>query len=174
MQQQCKSCSSYTLCNNSYVQRMHCSILSVQRRSVVSSQEFRNSWVFLSSPAHTNCRDSTAHACTRRWMLSPTVQTVFVHSLDLAMAAVNMRRPRSVKLAGVKHEIYHPSLPTLRKMDMDNVTCKLPDEHARTTTPCTHGKRIIFIVARYNFMVCCITTGLFVSCRNVFNCQKHT
>ena len=93
------------------------------------------------------------------------------------MAAVNMYRPRSVKLAGVKHEIYHPSLPTLRKMDMDNVTCKLSNEHARTTTPCTRGKRIILIVARYNFMVCCITivlSGLFVSCRNVFNCQKHT
>lgn len=49
-------------------------------------------------------------------------------------------RPRSVKLAGVKHELYNPNLPTLRKMDMDNVTHKLPTEHSRTTTSTQRGQ----------------------------------
>lgn len=40
------------------------------------------------------------------------------------------------KLAGLKHGIYHPRLPTLRKMSMDTITHKLPTEHARTTTDC--------------------------------------
>ena len=40
------------------------------------------------------------------------------------------------KLAGLKHGIYHPRLPSLRKMSMDTVTHKLPTEHARMTTDC--------------------------------------
>ncbi|XP_065915472.1 sperm microtubule inner protein 8-like [Dysidea avara] len=40
------------------------------------------------------------------------------------------------KLAGLKQGLYHPRLPTLRKMDMDTMTHKLPTEHARTTTTC--------------------------------------
>ena len=54
--------------------------------------------------------------------------------------AVCMQRPSSVKLASVKHELYHPLLPTLRKMDMDEVARRLPDEHSRTTTQCTRGE----------------------------------
>ncbi|XP_043918158.1 testis, prostate and placenta-expressed protein [Protopterus annectens] len=42
----------------------------------------------------------------------------------------------TVKLAGVKEVLYHPSLPTLRRMDMDTVAHKLPDEHCRTMTAC--------------------------------------
>ncbi|XP_075432654.1 sperm microtubule inner protein 8 [Ascaphus truei] len=42
------------------------------------------------------------------------------------------------KLAGVKHTMYHPLLPTLRKMEMDTMDHKLSDEHSRTSTPCTH------------------------------------
>ena len=53
--------------------------------------------------------------------------------------AIRIERPSSVKLAGVKHELYHPLLPTLRKMDMDDVTKRLPDEHSRTSTPCSRG-----------------------------------
>ena len=56
------------------------------------------------------------------------------------MAAVCAERPSLVKLASVKHELYHPALPTLRKMDMDDVTCKLSYEHGRTTTGCTRGQ----------------------------------
>lgn len=39
-------------------------------------------------------------------------------------------------LAAVKEGIYHPRLPSLRRMDMDTATHKLSDEHCRTTTTC--------------------------------------
>ena len=55
--------------------------------------------------------------------------------------AMRYERPSSVKLASVKHELYHPHLPTLRRMDMDNTTHKLPTEHSRTTTTCSRGIR---------------------------------
>ncbi|XP_073516058.1 sperm microtubule inner protein 8 [Phyllobates terribilis] len=42
-------------------------------------------------------------------------------------------------LAGVKHSLYHPRLPTLRRMEMDSVGSKLSDEHSRSSTPCDHG-----------------------------------
>ena len=44
------------------------------------------------------------------------------------------------QLAGIKECLYHPRLPTLRRMDMDTIAHKLPHEHCRTTTPCTRGK----------------------------------
>ncbi|XP_067158940.1 sperm microtubule inner protein 8 [Apteryx mantelli] len=44
------------------------------------------------------------------------------------------RPPRSM-LAGVKEDLYHPRLPTIRHMDM--AASKLPDGHARTSTLCT-------------------------------------
>nr|DAA06548.1 TPA_inf: TEPP protein [Molgula tectiformis] len=43
---------------------------------------------------------------------------------------------RRVMLAAVKEGLYHPRLPSLRRMDMDTATHKLPDEHCRTTTSC--------------------------------------
>ncbi|XP_066493882.1 sperm microtubule inner protein 8 [Tiliqua scincoides] len=45
--------------------------------------------------------------------------------------------PRRTMLAAVKDSIYHPFLPTLRKMDMDTVASKLTNEHCRTTTLCS-------------------------------------
>ncbi|XP_062818009.1 sperm microtubule inner protein 8 isoform X2 [Anolis carolinensis] len=45
--------------------------------------------------------------------------------------------PRKAMLAGVKSQIYHPALPSLRRMDMDTVANRLTDEHSRTTTYCT-------------------------------------
>ncbi|RNA09131.1 hypothetical protein BpHYR1_020498, partial [Brachionus plicatilis] len=39
-----------------------------------------------------------------------------------------------VRLAGIKRGIYNPALPTLRKIDRDDVLCKLSDEHSRHTT----------------------------------------
>ncbi|KAJ8041634.1 Testis, prostate and placenta-expressed protein [Holothuria leucospilota] len=39
-----------------------------------------------------------------------------------------------VMLASVKEGLYHPRLPTFRRMDMDTAAHKLPDEHCRTTT----------------------------------------
>lgn len=41
-----------------------------------------------------------------------------------------------VKLAAVKEGLFHPRLPTFRRMDMDTAGHKLPDEHCRTTTGC--------------------------------------
>ena len=39
-----------------------------------------------------------------------------------------------VKLAGVKHHLHHPALPSLRRMERDDVIGKLADEHCRHTT----------------------------------------
>lgn len=43
---------------------------------------------------------------------------------------------RSVQLAAVKEGLYHPRLPTFRRMDMDTAAHRLPDQHCRTTTSC--------------------------------------
>ena len=45
----------------------------------------------------------------------------------------------TVRLSAVKEGLYHPSLPTFRRMDMDTIAQKLPDEHCRTTTSCGPG-----------------------------------
>lgn len=47
-----------------------------------------------------------------------------------------VRRP----LAGVKHQLYHPILPTLRRMDMDTVKGCLSDEHCQSSTYCSKGQ----------------------------------
>ncbi|CAH1270508.1 TEPP [Branchiostoma lanceolatum] len=39
-----------------------------------------------------------------------------------------------VMLSSVKEGIYHPKLPSIRRMDMDTAGHRLPDEHCRTTT----------------------------------------
>lgn len=43
-------------------------------------------------------------------------------------------------LAGVKHNLYHPNLPSLRRMDMDSVKGCLSNEHSRSSTFCTKGQ----------------------------------
>lgn len=43
-------------------------------------------------------------------------------------------------LAGVKQQLYHPALPTLRRMDMDTVRACLPDEHCQSSTYCRKGQ----------------------------------
>ena len=55
---------------------------------------------------------------------------------------------RYYKLAGVKECLYHPRLPTFRRIDMDTIAHKLPHEHCRTTTPCSKGNKNNF---RYRF-----------------------
>ena len=45
-------------------------------------------------------------------------------------------------LASVKNGLYHPMLPTFRRMDMDTAMHKLPEEHSRTTTPLTRGNNL--------------------------------
>ncbi|EFB22237.1 hypothetical protein PANDA_000048, partial [Ailuropoda melanoleuca] len=49
-----------------------------------------------------------------------------------------VERPRN-HLAGVKQQLYHPALPSLRRMDMDSVRACLSDEHCRSTTYCRKG-----------------------------------
>ncbi|XP_006148507.1 testis, prostate and placenta-expressed protein isoform X3 [Tupaia chinensis] len=46
-----------------------------------------------------------------------------------------VERPRN-QLASVKQQLYHPALPTLRRMDMDTVKACLSDEHCQSTTYC--------------------------------------
>uniref|UniRef100_A0A4X1UUH6 Testis, prostate and placenta expressed n=1 Tax=Sus scrofa TaxID=9823 RepID=A0A4X1UUH6_PIG len=46
-----------------------------------------------------------------------------------------MGRQRN-QLAGVKQQLYHPALPSLRRMDMDSVRACLSDEHCQSTTYC--------------------------------------
>ncbi|XP_068943693.1 sperm microtubule inner protein 8 [Petaurus breviceps papuanus] len=47
--------------------------------------------------------------------------------------------PKKNMLPGVKQQLYHPYLPTLRRMDMDTVIAKLPDEHCQSSTFCSKG-----------------------------------
>ena len=47
---------------------------------------------------------------------------------------------RRVQLAAVKEGLFHPNLPTFRRMDMDTAGHKLPDEHCRTTSTSGPGK----------------------------------
>ena len=47
---------------------------------------------------------------------------------------------RNVQLAAVKEGLYHPRLPSFRRMDMDTAAHKLPNEHSRTTTRCGPGE----------------------------------
>lgn len=49
-----------------------------------------------------------------------------------------VERPRN-HLAGVKQQLYHPALPSLRRMDMDSVRACLSLEHCRSTTYCRKG-----------------------------------
>ncbi|XP_006878982.1 PREDICTED: testis, prostate and placenta-expressed protein [Elephantulus edwardii] len=44
--------------------------------------------------------------------------------------------PKRCMLAGVKWQLYHPALPTLRRMDMDTVRGCLSDEHSQSSTYC--------------------------------------
>lgn len=65
----------------------------------------------------------------------------------------------SRQLAGVKHILYHPRLPTLRRMDMDTVLHKLTSTHSRHTTFCPQGTCIYWIVQAPHkpsiFVYCC-------------------
>lgn len=46
---------------------------------------------------------------------------------------------KSVKLAAVKEGIFHPRLPSYRRMDMDTANSKLAEDHCRTSTSCSPG-----------------------------------
>lgn len=59
--------------------------------------------------------------------------------LPVDIPSYNYHHPsiQAVSLASVKDSIWHPRLPTLRRMDMDSIAAKLPDEHSRSSTACT-------------------------------------
>ena len=46
----------------------------------------------------------------------------------------------TVKLAGVKQELYNPALPSLRRMDMDDTGHRLAFEHSRATSALTRSR----------------------------------
>lgn len=50
------------------------------------------------------------------------------------------------QLSDVKRSIYHPSEPTLRQIDRDDVLHKLPDEHCRHTTHCGPGILVLVLI----------------------------
>lgn len=57
-----------------------------------------------------------------------------------ASPAILLPMPRRRnQLAGVKQQLYHPALPSLRRMDMDSVKACLSDEHCQSTTYCRKG-----------------------------------
>jgi hypothetical protein len=43
------------------------------------------------------------------------------------------------KLATVKKQLYNPKLPSIRRIERDEVLCRLPEEHCRHTTSFTEG-----------------------------------
>lgn len=45
------------------------------------------------------------------------------------------------RLTAVKETLYNPMLPTLRRMDMDEVLKRLPDGHSRFISPLTKGTK---------------------------------
>lgn len=46
-------------------------------------------------------------------------------------------QPQKYKLASVKKQIYNPKVPTIRRIERDEVLCRLPDEHCRHTSSFT-------------------------------------
>lgn len=62
--------------------------------------------------------------------------------LPMNMPSYSFNYPvfQRVQLAAVKEGIFHPNLPSFRRMDMDAARHKLPDEHCRTTTTNGPGK----------------------------------
>ena len=68
------------------------------------------------------------------------VPTERVLPMDIPSYTYQYPSRQAVKLAAVKSGLFHPRLPTFRRMDMDTAAHKLPDEHCRTTTSCGPGK----------------------------------
>lgn len=59
-------------------------------------------------------------------------------SITTQLPVIQPSRPKINMLASLKEGLYHPCLPTFRRMDMDNAAHKLPEEHSRNTTPLNH------------------------------------
>ncbi|XP_076470104.1 sperm microtubule inner protein 8-like [Babylonia areolata] len=57
-----------------------------------------------------------------------------VHAMEMPSYSYHYPHIKRVQLAAVKNGVYNPSLPTLRRMDMDDNRQMLTDEHSRTST----------------------------------------
>uniref|UniRef100_A0A8D0GIC7 Sperm microtubule inner protein 8 n=1 Tax=Sphenodon punctatus TaxID=8508 RepID=A0A8D0GIC7_SPHPU len=81
------------------------------------------------------------------------------HPVYTAPAVLLPLDPRTVMLAGVKDRLYHPFLPTLRRMDMDTAANRLSDQHSRTATACTKGctQALTLVVTS---LLCVTTQGM--------------
>ena len=94
----------------------------------------------LSDMASTTMYHSFENRPTTGWKIpnvySPLRYGGYSTSLDnIPWPWDSVRRP----LTGEKEVLYNPHLPSLRRMDMDEVLQKLPDQHSRHTTPCAKG-----------------------------------
>lgn len=54
--------------------------------------------------------------------------------LNVLEPKLHYSKNHMIRLTDIKRGIYNPALPTLRKIDRDDVLCKLSDEHSRHTT----------------------------------------
>ena len=75
--------------------------------------------------------DSINVSINRKLIIEPSfsISSYILYSFIFYYILYSISR---VKLVSVKDGIYHPSLPSLRKMDMDSVKSVLPDEHNRS------------------------------------------
>jgi len=53
---------------------------------------------------------------------------------------------QTYQLSTVKEDVFHPQLPTWRRMEMDSLCGKLSNEHCRYTTSCSLGILLIFLL----------------------------
>ena len=74
----------------------------------------------------------------------------------------------TVKLAAVKEGLFHPNLPTFRRMDMDTAAHCLPDTHCRTTTSCGPGWCSAFVHVPFLFYVYCTNSYICYICERFF------
>ncbi|PVD21490.1 hypothetical protein C0Q70_19664 [Pomacea canaliculata] len=80
-----------------------------------------------------------------------------VNALQLPSYAYHYPHFKRVQLAAVKEQLFHPNLPTLRRMEMDTHMQKLPDEHSRTSTTCGPGLAVVILC---DVQSCCLTVLL--------------
>lgn len=46
---------------------------------------------------------------------------------------------QQMRLTSVKKQLFNPRLPSIRRIERDEVLCRLADEHSRHTTTITEG-----------------------------------
>ena len=74
--------------------------------------------------------------------VQPT-QTERINPVKIPSYSYQYPSHRRVQLAAVKTGLFHPKLPSFRRMDMDTAGHKLPDEHCRTTTTVGPGNVLL-------------------------------